>query len=280
MGLNAHSFEDLLDAAHKNGFGGIEVPAHAFGSVEKAREAGKKLESLGMKWGLMMAPCDMFKADESQFEEALDQWDRWLERARAAGCTKAYNHFWPGSDRMEFEENFEWHRNRLEKIYRVMKNNGFLYGLEFMGAKTVCSAFRYPFIRTISGTMALADSVNHEIGFVFDTIHWYTSGAKKEDLYLCLENIPRIVNLHLNDAYPGRTADEQIDRERALPNEFGTIDSTSIVRKFAEKGYDGPVIMEPMAPTTVRYEKSDLNEAVKEASQCLDGILRGAGVFK
>ena len=60
MGLNHHPYEDLLAAAGKCGFGGIEVPAHAFGSVEKAREAGKVLESRGMKWGLMMGPCDMF----------------------------------------------------------------------------------------------------------------------------------------------------------------------------------------------------------------------------
>ena len=45
MGLNHHPYEDLLAAAGKCGFGGIEVPAHAFGSVEKAREAGKVLES-------------------------------------------------------------------------------------------------------------------------------------------------------------------------------------------------------------------------------------------
>ena len=43
MGLNHHPYEDLLAAAGKCGFGGIEVPAHAFGSVEKAREAGKEV---------------------------------------------------------------------------------------------------------------------------------------------------------------------------------------------------------------------------------------------
>ena len=85
MGLNHHPYEDLLAAAGKCGFGGIEVPAHAFGSVEKAREAGKVLESRGMKWGLMMGPCDMFRAGDEEFDKALEQWARWLERARAAG---------------------------------------------------------------------------------------------------------------------------------------------------------------------------------------------------
>ena len=128
MGLNHHPYEDLLAAAGKCGFGGIEVPAHAFGSVEKAREAGKVLESRGMKWGLMMGPCDMFRAGDEEFDKALEQWARWLERARAAGCSRAYNHFWPGADERDFEENFEWHRNRLQRIYHIMKENGFQYG--------------------------------------------------------------------------------------------------------------------------------------------------------
>lgn len=279
MGLNAHPYEELLNAAKRSGFGGIEVPAHAFGNVEAAREAGKKLNSLGMQWGLMMAPNDMFRVDDKKFDEALEQWKRWLERARVAGCTRAYNHFWPGSDERVYEENFEWHRNRLWRIYHVMKDSGFQYGLEFMGAKTVCDSFRYSFIRTISGTMALADSISHEIGFVFDTIHWYTSGARKDDLNLYLNNIDRIVNLHINDAFPGRTAEEQIDRERAMPNETGCIDSTDIIRRFDKKGYNGPLIIEPMEPTTGRYEKMELNEAVAEASQCLKEILNRAGVF-
>ena len=279
MGMNHHSYEELLAAAHKNGFGGIEVPAHAFGSVEKAREEGKRLESMGMKWGLMMAPCDMYKVSDEEFDQAVDQWARWLERARAAGCTRAYNHFWPGSDTRDFQENFEWHHRRLERIFHIMKENGIQYGLEFMGAQTVCDEFQYPFLRTLSGTMALADSVSHEIGFVFDGIHWYTSGAKKEDLYLCLNNMDRIVNLHLDDAYPGRTALEQKDRERAMPNETGAIDSTEIVRLFHQHGYEGPVIVEPMSPTTDRYEKMDLDEAVKEAAHCLNGIFKEAGVF-
>ena len=160
-----------------------------------------------------------------------------------------------------------------------MKENGFQYGLEFMGARTVCSKFRYPFIRTISGTMALADSVSREIGFVFDCIHWYASGARKDDLYLYLNNIERVVNLHLDDAYPGRGPDQQEDRERAMPNQWGIIDSTAIVRAFHEKGYEGPVIVEPMAPTTERYETMKLEEAVQEAALCLNGVLQEAGVF-
>ncbi|MBQ4177128.1 MAG: sugar phosphate isomerase/epimerase [Lachnospiraceae bacterium] len=278
MGLNHHDFETLLDAAYRAGFKGIEVPAHAFGSVEKAKEAGKRLEDMGMRWGLMMCPCDMFKVDDAQFDTALEQWARWLERSRAAGCSRAYNHYWPGSDTRTYEENFEWHHRRLARIWHIMEENGFSYGLEFMGAKTVCDSFRYPFARTISGTMALADSVSHRIGFVFDMIHWYTSGMREDDLQLYLNNMDRVVNLHLDDAYPGRGPDEQIDRERAMPNEFGITDSVRIVRLFHERGYDGPVMVEPMAPTTTRFETMGPLEVAKESAACLNKVLKEAGV--
>lgn len=64
-----------------------------------------------------------------------------------------------------------------------------------------------------------------------------------------------------------------------MPNENGIIDSTDIVKRFHERGYDGPVIVEPMSPTTDRFEKMDLDEAVKEAAHCLDRIFKEAGVF-
>ncbi|MCD8121608.1 MAG: sugar phosphate isomerase/epimerase [Clostridiales bacterium] len=279
MGMTAYSFEEVLGAAYRNGFEGIEVPAHAFGSVENAREQGRKLADMGMRWGLMMAPCDMFKVSDEEFSAAIEQWARWLERARAAGCDKAYNHLWPGSDNRDYAENFDWYHERLKKIWHIMKENGFQYGLEYQGLPTINHEFRFPFLCNLAGAMALADSVDHQIGFVFDCIHWHTSGGGNNDLYLALNNIDRIVNLHLDDVYTGESKSDFIFRERAMPNESGVIDSTAIVRAFHRKGYDGPVIVEPMSPTTDRYARMDLDAAAKEASLCLDTIFREAGVF-
>lgn len=278
MGLNAHGYEELLSAARTAGFKGIEVPAHAFGSVEAAREAGQYLESIGMRFGLMMAPCDMFKVEDAEFDKALSQWARWLERARAAGCHRAYNHFWPGSDTRSYAENFEWHGKRLAAIWHIMQENGFQYGLEFMGAQTVCDSFRYPFARTLAGAIALADSVDRSIGIVFDGIHWYTSGSREDDLYWALNNLDRVVNLHLDDADARRTREEQIDRQRAMPNENGIIDSTRIVRLFDAYGYNGPVMVEPMSPSTDRFETMSPVDVARECADNLDQIFKDAGV--
>ena len=81
--------------------------------------------------------------------------------------------------------------------------------------------------------------MSEKISIVFDGIHWYTSGARNDDLYWALGHIDRVVNLHLDDASPFKTALEQWDRERALPNTTGAIDSTRIVKMFHERGYEG-----------------------------------------
>ena len=67
----------------------------AFDSPETARQAGDRLKKLGVKFGLIMAPCICTKVDESTFHEALNTFGRWAERAKLAGCDRAYNHIWP-----------------------------------------------------------------------------------------------------------------------------------------------------------------------------------------
>lgn len=275
MGLNHHPFEDLLAAAHKTGFKGIEVPAGAFGTPEAAREAKKRMDSLGMRFGLIMAPCDMYKVDDDTFEKALDTFEEWSWRAALAGCTRAYNHIWPGSNTRDYEENFAWHARRLTAIHAVLRKNGIRYGLEFMGPVTVQKQFKYGFIRSLMGVVALAQAVSRDIGFVFDTIHWYGSGSSRDDLYYAAMHPDKVVNLHLCDANAPR--DEQVDTIRAMPLENGIIDAVAVVRLMNEHGYDGPVIIEPMQPTTGRYEGMPLEDAARDAITCLHRVMDLAG---
>lgn len=276
MGLNHHPFEKLLPAAINAGFKGIEVPAGAFGSVEAAKEAKKVLDDNGMHFGLIMTPCDMYKVDDEEFEKALNVYEEWAYLARIAGCTRAYNHIWSGSNERDYEENFEWHIKRMSRVYEILKKNGMRYGLEFMGAQTVQNQFKYAFIRSLMGVVALTQEVDREIGFVFDTIHWYTSGSKKDDLYYAAMHPEKVINLHLNDANASR--EEQTDHNRAMPMESGIIDSVEVLRLFDEHGYDGPVIIEPMAPTTSRYQNMPLEDAANDAATCLRRVFEAANV--
>lgn len=275
MGLNHHSFESLLHAAKKVGFRGIEVPAGAFDTDLAAKEARKRMESMGLRFGLIMAPCDMYKVDDAIFSRSLKVFDEWSYRASLAGCTRAYNHIWPGSDERDYQENFDWHANRLNAIYQILSKNGISYGLEFMGPIVVQQQFRHPFIRSLMGLVSLTQTVSHDIGFVFDTIHWYCSGSSRDDLFYALMHSDKVINLHLCDATTVRN--KQPDHKRAMPMETGIIDSIEIVHLFAKYGYDGPVIIEPMKPTTTYYQNIPLESAAKEAIDRLHYVMGQAG---
>lgn len=278
MGMNHHTFEVLLDAARKSGFHGIEVPAGAFGTDAAAAEARKMMDDLGMRFGLIMAPTDMYKIPDNEFQKRVREFGEWAHRAKIAGCSRAYNHIWPGSDTRPYEQNFDWHRQRLQAIYHVLREEGVQYGLEFMGAKTVQAQFRYPFINSLMGIVNLTGSVSDEIGFVFDTIHWYTSGSREDDLQYALRHVQKVVNLHLCNADATRSREEQDDHWRALPGSNGTIDCAAIVKAFNDAGYMGPVIMEPMSPTVDRYSEMSALDAATEAIGCLHKVLQEAGV--
>ena len=278
MGMNHHAFPVLLDAAYQSGFQGIEVPAGAFESDEGAAKARAVMEGLGMRFGLIMAPADMYKIADDEFQKRVLEFGEWAHRAKIAGCDRAYNHIWPGSDVFPYAQNFEWHSRRLAAIYHVLREEGIQYGLEFMGAKTVQDAFRYPFINSLMGVVDLAESVSPEIGFVFDTIHWYTSGSRMDDLFYAVRHVSRVVNLHLSNADDTRSREAQDDHRRALPDANDTIDCAAIVRAFAEAGYEGPVIMEPMSPSVDRYSTLPALDAAKEAIACLRAVLQRAGV--
>ena len=64
-----------------------------------------------------------------------------------------------------------------------------------------------------------ADLGSGEVGLLVDIFHLYTSHTDVSEVRN-LSNA-QVVNVHVNDAVAGRTADEQIDFERTLPAETG-----------------------------------------------------------
>ena len=76
-----------------------------------------------------------------------------------------------------------------------------------------------------------------------------------------------MVNMHLNDGVAGRAPDEQRDMERELPMTTGIIDTAMLYRVFQEHGYAGPVMCEPMRPTTERFAAQPAERSVAEVAE-------------
>ena len=272
------SFDELVRLAAKHGFQGISVPREILEDARRAEEAGAVVRDHGLQWGLLHTPVDFFAPDvtDAAFEEALDIQARWAEIGARLGVQYAYNHVWPSSPTREFDENFAWHVGRLERIQAVLADHGIRYGLEFLGPHELRTMHQHPFAHTISGVLAIADAVGGQAGFLFDTYHWYTGSRRLDDLYFAAQNSQRMVNVHLNDGIAGRAPDEQRDLERAMPMTTGVIDTARVYRLFQASGYAGPVMCEPMRPSTDRFAAMPAEEAIAEVAEAFRRVEAGA----
>lgn len=266
--------QEIAPLAVKYGFQGIGIPKEILLDRLKAKEAGACARDYGLKWGLLQTPVDFFSegVEDDEFKEALKVLDNWAETGEMLGAEYAYNHIWPTSSSRAFDENFEWHVKRLERLQPIFKNHGIKYGFEFLGPKELRVMNKHPFVHTISGVLAIADAAGGETGFLFDTYHWFCGSRRLDDLYFAAQNCHRMVNLHLNDGVAGLSPDEQRDLTRALPMTTGVIDSAMIYKVFKESGYQGPAMCEPMMPTTGRFAAAPAEQSIIEVAEAFKRV--------
>jgi len=273
VGMGNASFRELVSLANKHGFEGIDLPTHEVTTISQAEQAAEEIKAAGLNWGLFSLPMDYLQGDDTSFAEGLVRLEGILPTVKAAGCTRAYNHVWPGSNTMEFKENFKWHVERLKKLTDLLGRYNVRLGLEFIGPKTLRDSFKYPFIYSLVQVAELAEAVSPDLGLVIDCFHWYTSGGTLDDLRDSLTG-RHIVNVHVNDAVFGRTREEQLDLERAMPLSTGIIDAVGVVKILRALKYDGPVICEPFNPTIGRLKALPNEQAAGEVAERMKDLFR------
>jgi sugar phosphate isomerase/epimerase len=276
VGIRTASFEQLAELAARCGFGGVDVPLAALEDDRSADAAGAVLRRLGLRGGLFPLPANFFSTQQ-EFDSGLARLSVIAPRAARIGVVRTYDHIWSGSNDLVFAENWPWHVERLKVLVEMLGRHGIRMGIEFLGPKTLQDGFAHPFIRTLEQAIELTDAVGAGLGIVLDTFHWYCSGGTLDQLRSRLDG-RRIVNVHLNDARADRQRDEQLDMERAMPLETGVIDAAAVVRVLHEKGYDGPVIVEPFQPAAGRFSKLPSGDAASQVAASLRELFDRAGI--
>jgi len=263
------SIAELAPIAARYGFEGINVPAAILRDAKMAEEAKSIVDEYHLNWGLLPTPVDFFdeNVEGSVFEDGLRTLREWAKLGEKLGVKYSYNHIWPSSSKRDFAENFGWHVERLKIIQSIFSDHGIKYGLEFLGPYELRIRHGRPFVHTISGVLAIADAAGGQTGFLFDTYHWYCGSGRLDDLFFAVKNCDRMVNFHLNDGVAGRTQHEQLDMERAMPMTTGIIDASMIYKLFKENGYQGPAMLEPMAPSTAKFAKAPPEQSIAEAME-------------
>ena len=276
LGLWDLPFEQVLQLAVEHGFGGVSFPSKGIETPAKARELGQRVRDAGLRWGLFWQPCDFFVCSDDDFARGLSRLEALLPLVEAAGCTRTYNHIYPGSDSHDFEANRQRHLDRLGRIMPLLRDRGVRLGLEFIGPAHFRLQFRHAFIHTLDQTLELAADAGPGVGIVLDTFHWYCGGGQFDSLDAL--NDGNLVTIHLNDAMPGIPPDRQHNKQRAMPGATGVIDAPAVLRTLDAKGYAGPVICEPFEPTVSRFRTMDPEAVVAEAGLSLHAMLDRAGV--
>lgn len=269
--------QDLIPFATRNGLEGIDLPLKNIGTgVESMslREIEDAMAEAGLIFGVFSAPWD-YDGERAVYEQRMEELKAWVPIAQRLGCGRAASGVRPCHNKLDYDDNFELHVERLTPMVQLLADHGIRLAMEFIGPKTLRDGMKYEFVHTLPQMLELIAALTPEggeqcVGVLLDSYHWYTSAGTAEELTGLLDNEKTVV-VHINDAVKGRTRDQQMDLERQLPCTTGIIDSAMFVRCIKEIGYDGPVIVEPFDAELNKQPHDDIAQrVVASARQMLE----------
>lgn len=264
-----HDIRVLAPLCREHGIQAIGAPGILFENASAAKEITAVMADNGLKWGLLPMPADFYfwELSDDAFETALKELERRAVIAEKLGITHAYNHVWSSSPR-EFDENFDWHIKRVQKVAHTLTEHGVHYGLEFLGPHEIRSFAKHEFVHSLSGVAAIADAAGGEAGIAFDSYHWYCSNnGDMGDVLWMVEHIDRLVAFHMNDAVANIPYNEQKDMVRRLPMETGVINTRELLARFRAKPNDALYMIEPFQPACAHFGTLSPEEAVRTAAE-------------
>ena len=238
--------------------------------VNAVRDLFASAEVLPGSWAF---PVE-FRRDEATWQRDIAALPKQAELAVQLGCLRTATWIMPCDNERDFRTNFNFHVARLRPAAHILQEQGIRFGLEFVGPKTLRTTRKYLFVYTVDGMMALCSALGTgNMGLLLDSFHLYTSHGTVADVRM-LSNAD-IVSVHVNDALTGKTVDEQLDNQRALPAETGVLDLTGFLQSVRDLHYDGPVTAEPFSQ---RLRELSPAQAVAETAASLNTIWQQANL--
>jgi len=194
---------------------------------------------------------------------ALDNLKRRCEMFTALGFTKTYA---PVTATATFrEDDYKTGVDNMRKVGDVAKQFGMTAMAEFTRAST--------FIATL-GTMLrmIRETAHPNMRALFDCYHFWSGQSKFEDLDLVKPG--EIAHVHFNDV-PDMPRELLGQATRVIPGD-GVTPLVKILRKLAEKGYEGPISVELFLP---KFQEGDPFEVAQDIRRKCEAIMRQARVI-
>ncbi len=270
VGITNVNIQQTAELAARHKFGGIDLDVGEAADMDDPTRAADIINAAGLKWGAMSFPYN-FRKDASDADKGLAELPRLAKTAERVGCTRCSTFIMPGHDELDFAANFKLHADRLRPAAKILADHGIRLGLEWVGPKTLRDKFKHAFIHTADQMLELCDAVDpgNKTGVLLDSFHWYTMRGDASTITDLLAD--RVVNVHVNDARTGRTPEEQVDNERALPGETGVIDLKTFVDCLRQINYDGPVTAEPFIS---EFKEQPNDDVAAKVGASVNGILQ------
>lgn len=278
IGIREYPLEATIKLAAETGFAGIDFDIREAASLADARGVEAVLDMFEQngvvpgQWGLPVA-----WNNEETWEKELAELPQLAALGVELGCARTATWCPSWSDVRPYETNFAWHVARFRPIAQVLADHGCMFGIEFLGPKTLRDGHKYGFIHTLDGMMALADAIGTgNVGLLLDVWHLFTSGGSLDDLDKIAAS--DIVTVHVNDAPAGMAWDEMQDTVRFLPMQTGVLDLVGFMRKLEAMGYAGPVTTEPFNQELNALAAEDPRAAAQKVSDAMDKLWRKSGL--
>lgn len=239
------SQEEICSLAEATGFEGVDLNIIEINKMSKGKnvdEIKKLWFAKNLKPGGWRMPIK-WREDETTFRKGLKDLQYYASIAGKLSCNRTYTWLLPFSDKLTFNQNMDWHIERLRPIAEILKKQGCNLGLEYVGTRTMRIGHKYEFIHDMTAMLRLIDNIGvNNIGLLLDSWHWHTSRETLDDLKKL--NPKQIIYVHINDAPIAASIEELLDDDRRLPGETGVINLRGFLMSLHEIGYEGPITPE------------------------------------
>ena len=275
LGISGRQSE-LIELALTYGFKGIDVDMTDM--VKRSQrtdfeDASKYLRAADILIGGFNADVPL-DADDAVFNTQLAALHPLAETAAKLNATRAFTVLPAGTDRMPIHEYFEFLRNRLEQMGKILAGQQIQLGVGINAAADSAEGKQYEAVRNVESLIALVKSISTKnVGFVVDSWHWTVGGGTLEQLKSVEPE--RVVIVRLADL--AAEADQAAAKvsDRVVPAVSGRIDQVGIIKWLAETGFAGPVLP---CSSAAKAKGQTRESIVNKAQEGIDEIFRAAGL--
>ena len=259
LGVKLNSFEKTLALAKKHGYGAVGYsPADLEAEGIGVYEALDLMGQYGMIISDIGLPVQITGKDA--FNASFPGLEKTARTASRLGVHRCCTWLMSWSNELEYAENFRFHTWMLKLIAEVLREYDILFGVEFLGPRSLLKNGKFPFIHTLDKMLELCDAVGTgNMGIMLDSHHCYCSGLRGGAFAKYIRTEKDIVLIHLNDDAPDAPLDEIKDSPRFYPGEpgSGANDLHGFMNALKELKYTGPVAAEPFSETIRGMDDND-----------------------